>query len=129
MAKEKAEKTYRSSEEARHGASDGQHRPSMSGETPSASHSSTSRNDRKLSSCRTPASPSQSTSGRDTDTGSIRSQSFSYGIGKWLNQTPQEEPWNAAGCSQDFYCKETTNEDSSATRRSANEGKNGNGGH
>lgn len=129
MRKENAEQTYRSSEETKQGSSDErQQSPPMSRETHSVSHSSTSPSDRKPSSFRTLTSPGQSISGRDTDTGYHNSQSSSYGIQKWLDQTPQEEPWNAAGCSRDFYCKENTNEASNPKTRNANGSKNSSGG-
>lgn len=129
MRKENAEQTYRSSEETKQGTSDKElQRHSVSRETPSASHSSTGLSDRKPDSSTTLMMSSQSL-GRNTDTGSSNPQSFSYGIQNWLDQTPQEEPWNAAGCSRDLYGMVNTNEEASnPTTRNANKSKNSNSG-
>lgn len=121
MRKENAEQTYRSSEETKQGTSDKElQRHSVSRETPSASHASTGLSDRKPDSSTTLMMSSQSL-GRNTDAGSSNPQSFSYGIQNWLDQTPQEEPWNAAGCSRDLYS-------SNPTTRNANKSKNSNSG-
>lgn len=125
MRKENAEQTRRSSDEPEPGTPGQRERASMSRKTSSASHPFTGSRHSKLSSRQTPVSPSQSTSGRDTNPGSSRSQSCSYGIQTWLDQTPQEEPWNAAGCGRDFHGLENTNDASNATTGSANGSQNG----
>ena len=127
MRKENAEQTCRSSEETKQGTSDKQlQRHPVSRETPFASHSSTGLRDRTPDSLTTPMFSSQSTE-RNTNTGSSNPQSFSYCIQNWLDQTPQEEPWNAAGYSRDLYCMVNTKEETSnPTSRNTNESKNSN---
>ena len=129
MREENAEQTYRSSEETKQGPSDKQPRKhSVSRETPSASHPSTGPSDRMPDSLTTPMLSGQSRK-RNADIGSSNPQSISYGILKWLHQTPQEEPWNAVGCSRDLYGMENTNEEASnPTTRNADESKNSNSG-
>lgn len=129
MRKENAEQTYRGSEETKQGTSDKQpQRHSVSRDTPSASHPSTGLSDRTPHSLTTPMLSSESI-GRNADTSSSNLQSISYGIQNWLDQTPQEEPWNAAGCSRDLYGRENTNEvASNPTTRNANESKNSDSG-
>ena len=132
MRENNAERIDRSSEETKQDAPDKRvERPSMPRETSSRSRPSTIASDGKSSSSRTLVSPSQPVSGRDAETGSSNSRSFSYSTQKWLGQTPQEEPWNAAGCSRDFYCMDNTDGASNPTTRSGRSGdghKDSNGG-
>lgn len=118
-AKEKnAKQTNRSSTETKQGALDQRPQRSLElCETPSASHSSMSRSDRKSSSCGVLRSARQSISGRNPNKGFDNSQFVSYATQRWLDQTPQDEPWNAVGCSRDWYCMEKTNKASHPATR------------
>lgn len=123
MKGEKTERTHHSSEETKQGAPDKRTSTSFmcGGDAFSVSHPSTTPNGRKL------ASPSQAFSGRESNTVSSNSQSSSYSIEKWLNQTRHEEPWNPAGCSTDFYYMGNTNgaPDPTTCRGFGNQNSNG----